>query len=379
MKKIAAVVFFIAIAGFSLHAQLVPGIGIGAWARYVVAPIGGAGTFGENFSFWDDMYARNQSNQNWLFPTRGKVGLATWGNSDFVGFNFDFAYEDGSLRVGDQAKIWVRPHEAVMLHFGRIEGNRLRSGIRGGRLTYTEEENEIFTRFLVGSGMLVEFDPIENLFVGFSLDLPRAAGVPHTFREMFHWDTPENSYQIGIGYRFNFGHLRAQFLGNGGGIWTGKPIQVAFAYTGIHNLVLEVGGLYPLRPLDFSPARATVAAEHSSGRWNMMGRATVVWWPETLNAGTRLKLGSVIQYTVNFPLFLGVEIAYLSDHQGYVQQRDHLPPVANGLDLFQICPFVGFRFGRGELRFGFHWEQNFRGDRTNFRFEFPIMLEVSFF
>jgi len=380
MKKFAALVFLIIIGGGVLFAQLPSGLGLGGWARYVFTPIGGSGTFGEGFSGWDDMYIRNQSNQNWLFPTRGKVGLATWGNSEFVGFNFDFAYEDGALRVGDQAKVWVRPHHSVMLHMGRIEGNRLRSRIRGGRLTYTEEENDLFTRFMVPHGILVDWDPIENLFIGFSLNASTPHGHRYAFRDAFHWDSPENNYQIGIGYQFNFGHLRAQLLANNGGIWTGKPLQVAFEYTDIHNMIIEAGVLFPLAPIDTSPARATVAFQHESHQWEIMGRGTIVWYPELREAGTRLKLGAVVKYTINFPLFVGVEAAYISSWEPFNQQDDSIPPVVGAEDLFQIAPFVGFRYGRGELRFALHWQQNFRGDDgRNFRFEVPIMLEVRFF
>ena len=378
MRKIVAIAFLIVIGGGVLHAQLPSGLGIGGWARFVFSPIGGSGTFGEGFSGWDNMFVRNQSNQNWLFPTRGKVGLATWGNSDFLGFNFDFAYEDGAIRVGDQAKVWVRPHHSVMLHFGRTEGNRLRSEIRGGRLTFTEEENDIFTRFNPRAGMLVDWDPIDNLYIGFSLDVPR--GTEASFRDAFHWDSEHTTYQIGVGYRFSFGHLRAQLIATSTDVWQGKPLQVAFAYDAIHNVLIDGGILFPLNPQPFSPAKATIAAQWQDQRWDIMGRGTIVWYPETPRAGTRLKLGAVVKYTINFPLFVGVELAYISDYHPYNQMRDWLPPIDGNADLFQICPFVGFRFGRGEFRIGFFWEQNFRGgEGRNFRFEVPMMLEVNFF
>jgi len=380
MKKIAAAVLLIGIAGFPLYAQLSPGIGIGGWARYIIAPIGGTGNFGEPFSA-DNMYVRNQSNQNWLFPTRGKVGLAAWGNSDYVGFNFDVCYEDGAIRVGDQAKLWVRPHEIIMLHFGKIQGNKLRSEIKGGRLVYTEEENEIFTHFIPTMGMLVDLEPLENLYIGFSIDARRGSpsnSFVNSFKDVFGWESTQNGYQIGVGYRFNFGHLRAQFLANNGDIWTGKPIQAAFSFTQIYNLVIDAGILYPMKPETFSPAKATAAAEYKLDQWDLMGRATVVWYPESLNTGIRLKAGSVVKYTINFPLFVGAEIAYISDYQQFNQSRDNLPPLKGGEDLFQICPFVGFKYGRGEFRIGFHWVQSFKGDKNHFRFEFPLMLEVNF-
>lgn len=383
MKKLAIIVFIFGAAGFSLHAQLLQGIGIGGWARYVIAPIGGSGTFGEKFTD-ENMYVRNQSNQNWLFPTRGKAGLAAWGNSDYVGFNFDFGYIDGSLMVGDQAKLWVQPHHTLMLHFGRIEGNKLRSGIIGGRLTYTEEENDIFTRFTTTHGMLIDYEPIENLYIGASINAP-SGSTPNRWKTMYSWEADRNNYQIGAGYKFDFGHLRAQLLANDGGVWSGKPIQVAFAYTEIYNLIAEVGGLYPLKELDNnknSPAKATVAAAYKIEQWDLMGRFTLVGYPQNSKAGTRVKIGGVVKYTVNFPLYLGAELAYLSDYQeGYfTQQADLRPPVSgsSGADLFQICPFAGFKYSKGDFRIGFHWEQNFRGDRPGFKFELPLFLEVNF-
>jgi len=381
MKKIASF-FILACFTVPLFAQLSPGIGVGGWARYVISPVGGKGTIGEEFTA-DNLYARNQSNQNWYFPSRGKVGMSAWGNSEYLGFNFDVAYIDGTIEAGDQAKLWVRPHDIIMFQFGKIEGNELRSGIQGGRLTFCEEENDIFTRFNPFMGMLVEFKPVNGLYIGASIDIPSKTGDPA--KNVYDWEADRNAYQIGIGYKFDWGHLRVQLLANDGGVWTGKPIQAALSFTAIHNLTLELGGLYPLKDLFdngvFSPAKGTLVAAYRIEQWDMMARATVVGYPYAKEfAGIRTKFAGVIKYTINFPLFVGAEIAYLSDYQEnfYTQQNDSQPVLKDGVDLFQIVPFVGFKYGRGEFRIGLHWEQNFKGEEKKFKFEIPFMLELNF-
>ena len=384
MKKIVIIIILAYITFTPLFAQLSPGVGIGGWARYVISPVGGSGVLGEEFTA-DNLYARNQSNQNWYFPSRGKVGLSSWGNSEYLGFNFDVCYIDGLIEAGDQAKVWVRPHDMIMFQFGKIEGNELRAVIPGGRLTFTEEENDVFTRFNPVMGMLIDIRPINGLYIGVSVDIASKTGEPAM--NVYSWDAERNAYQIGAGYKFDWGgHLRIQLLANDGSVWSGKPIQAAFSYTGIHNLILEIGGLFPLKDLYaeneiFSPAKGTLAAAYRIEQWDLMARATIAGYPYAEEfAGIRFKLGSVVKYTINFPLFVGAEIAYLSDYQEnfYTQQNDSQPVLVDGVDLFQIVPFVGFKYCRGEFRIGFHWEQNFKGEEKKFKFEIPFMLELNF-
>jgi hypothetical protein len=365
MRKITVFILLLGIIGFPLYAQLGPGLGIGGWARYVFSPIGATGMWGEEFNE-DNFRVSTQSFAPSFFPQKGKIGLAAWGNSDFVGFNFDFAYQNARLEVGDQAKIWIRPHDMLMLHAGKIQGNMLRGTIPGGQLVNMEEEDDVFFRFYPQYGILIDFRPINNFYLGVSVDAGNAS-FRNAFGEnsVYGWESErtDSGYQIGAGYQFNFGHLRAQFIS----FQNGKPLQVAMSYTDIYNLNIELSGKYPLRPLPNSPASATIAAEYTFERLYAMGRYTHIFYPE--GTGDWFKIGSVIKYTINFPLFLGLELSFISDN-----------PLTQAVDeLFQISPYLGFRYGRGELRIGLFWQQRLDADNPSYVFEVPILFEARFF
>ena len=374
MKKMAVCIILAFAAGFPLHAQLGPGIGIGGWARYVFSPIGGTGTVGESFDK-DDLRVSARSNTASFFPQRGKIGLAAWGNSDYVGFNFDFAYQNSALEVGDQAQVWIRPLDMLMLHAGKIQGNALRGKIAGGQFVTMEEEDDIFFRFYPQFGILTDFTPIENMYIGASID----AGA--NIATAFNVYDPESAstssgYQIGAGYQFSFGHLRAQFISLQSGdaasslYKSGKPIQAAFAFTDIYNLTIELSGKYPVMALLDSPASVTLAAEYIYERLTAMGRFTYIGYPDPSHSGDyRIKAAGIIKYSINFPLFLGLELAYAGDN----------PITAAIDDMLQIAPYAGLRYGRGEFRIGFYWQQGFKADKNAYVFEIPLLFEAKFF
>jgi len=374
MKKLLILFILAIITGFQLYAQLGPGMGIGGWARYVFSPIGGTGTIGESFDK-DNLFVSAQSHASSFFPQKGKIGLAAWGNSDYVGFNFDFAYQNAMLEVGDQAKIWIRPLDMLMLHAGKIQGNALRGKIPGGQLVTMEEEDDIFFRFYPQYGMLVDFTPIENLYIGASVD--GGSRVFETAFNVYDWESTSltSGYQIGAGYMFGFGHLRAQFISlntdniNSSLYRSGKPLQIAFAYTDIYNLIIELSVKYPLRALTSSHASGTIAAQYLYEQFSFMGRFTYMAFPEMSGNNYRIRAGSVIKYSINFPLFLGLELSYFSDN----------PLTATIDDMIQIAPYLGFRYSRGEFRIGFYWQQGFKDDKAAYVFEFPLLFEAKFF
>ena len=379
MKRVLALVILIGITGIPLFAQLGPGLGIGGWARYVFSPIGGEGVFGEVFDS-ENLYVYTQSRASSFFPERGKIGLATWGNSDYVGFNFDFAYQNNRLEVGDQAKIWIRLHDTLMLHAGKIQGNALRGKIAGAQLINMEEEDHIFFRFYPQFGIMADFTPIDNLYFGVSIDA--GSNTPRvSASDVYGWESVSNTagYQIGAGYQFGFGHLRAQFIHLNSGdpasflYASGKPLQVAFAYTDIYNLTIELAGKYPLRMTPMSHYSGTVAAEYTFERLSAMGRFTYMGYPhpdrKDLKDDFCIKIGSIIKYAINFPLFLGLEMSYVSDN-----------PLTDLVDdALQIAPYLGFRYGRGEFRIGLLWHQGLKDDKPNYAFEIPLLFEARFF
>ena len=375
MKKILAIIILLCMAALPLFAQLGPGLGVGGWARYVFSPIGGEGVFGEGLDK-DNLYVYTQSRASSNFPQKGKIGLATWGNSDFVGFNFDFAYQNNLLEVGDQAQIWVRLHDTLMLHAGKIQGNALRGKIAGGQLINMEEEDHLFFRFYPQFGILADYTPNDNIYIGASIDAGNTSKIKAS--DVYGWDSVSNTagYQIGAGYMFSIGHLRAQFIHlNSGDInsalyASGKPLQVAFAYTDIYNLTVELSGRYPLRTTHSSIYSASIAAEYSYERISAMGRFTFMGFPHP-DAPEEfcIKAGSVIKYAINFPLFLGLEFSYAADN-----------PLTNVIDdVLQVAPYLGFRYGRGEFRIGLLWQQGLKDDNPNYVFEIPLLFEARFF
>ncbi|MDR0878077.1 MAG: hypothetical protein LBN21_08500 [Treponema sp.] len=357
MKKITVIVLVTALAALPLSAQ---NIGIGGWARYYISPIGGTGTFGEDFDK-DTLYASTEAHTVSKFPQRGKIGLATWGNSDYVGFNFDFAYQNAKLEVGDQAQVWVRLNDTFMFHAGKIQGNVLRGKIEGGQMIAMEEEDDIFLRFYPQTGMLLDITPLENLYLGASVDT--GGKLTDTAENIYDFkSTAGSGFQLGAGYWFDdLGHLRVQYISFN----DGKPIQAAFALTSIYNLILEVGGRFPMNPTKTSPKAVTVAAQYNLEQLSLMGRVT----GNVFDDGFQFKAGSVVKYSINFPLFLGLEASYAADD----------PTTIADDDVIQLAPYAGFKFGRGELRIGLFGEASLTGEKQTYRFEFPILFEVKFF
>jgi hypothetical protein len=332
--------------------------GIGVYGRYVFAPIGVEGTVGESLTK-DNLYTNGASHVK--FPPGGKIALISFGATEHLGFNLDISYMAGGIEIGDEAQVWTKFNDTLTIHGGYILGNALFGKIGGGKLVTMDEENEIFTQFHPGSGLLVDFTPVKNLYIGASVDAGKDL-LPDFFKK----SSVNAGYQVGAGYLFeNIGHLRFQYLQNHSEFSGEKYVQGAFALTAIDGLTVEVGGMVPVEKTDLSFTRGTVAAQYTVDKFSLMGRVSTSFYEDD----HQLKAGSVIKYNLNTPLFLALEASYTSD--------DPLTPVEDG--KIQVAPYVGFRFGPGEFRAGLYGEMVFGGDKPAYKIEIPLLIEIALF
>ncbi|MDR1788078.1 MAG: hypothetical protein LBR16_06480 [Treponema sp.] len=365
MKKNGLSVILFAVLVFPVFAQLAPGVGFMGWSRYVFSAVGVKGTVGEDFDADNDVYVLARAHTTDGFPNRGKIGFSSWGNSDHMGFNFDFGYIYGKMDVGDQAQIWAKLNDTWMFHAGKIQGNALRGKIEGGRLVAMEEEDDIFFRFYPQTGILVDITPFDNLYIGLAVD--SGGTLINYFKNVYSPDAPASAagagYQAGIGYMFpDVGHLRAQYVS----FLDGKPVQAAFAFTTVYNLIVEAAVRIPTDPTNTSPNHTTIAASYNAGRFNGVLRGTVQWGD---NYGLQYKAGTVLKYSINFPLFAALEACYASDDPTTAKRDDG--------GLLQLAPYLGFKYGMGEFRVGLYADMKFSDD-TTWSLDLPLFWEVKF-
>ena len=229
MKKIVGI-----IAAAAMAANVFAAVGVGAWGRSVWAPVASDGNEVSTFALpswaWDKAAAP------------GRIGFSISGSSDNIGFNLDFAGENGGL--GDTQFIWVKPWSFLELQVGRVQDNSARGDGGFGAYGWLRNskaagigEDLTFMRFGNGNngqaeGAIVKVTPIDGLWIEAALNGFNG-----------NWAKVEDVYkngQYGIGYNINgIGHIRAQYIG------VSKTINAAFDLSAVKNLSLTIGGFIP--------------------------------------------------------------------------------------------------------------------------------------
>lgn len=323
MKKVLVILL---VSAFVSAFAFADGITFGAWGRvgFIAAQQTGAGyvTTG-TYPSWANNVAGTQF---------GRVGVSVAGTSENIGFNVNIDSNGGDLNIGDQAKAWVKFGPALTVQLGKVQGDALRGKVGGDagiQVASFGDEDGIFQRFYPKAGILVDFTPVEGLYVGAALDTNQkdGAGVATTAAAFA-------AGQYGIGYTIkDIGQVRAQY--RGAPTETGdKWIDAAFALTAVAGLTVDVAGHVNT---DMNRAsKAILGVAYGKDALALKLRTEVVM-ATNIGAGVYLQ-GS---YVVAAPLAIGADVSLDAE----TKDRTNLT----------LCPWLKFGYDKGYAIIGFKY------------------------
>ncbi|MDR3284580.1 MAG: hypothetical protein LBS97_05330 [Treponema sp.] len=339
-----------------------------------------------------------------------------------------------SVRLGDEAGIWVKPLDWLKLSVGKVHEDILTGKIGGSDLAYyiltktgdrskgltpyhridlTDTENNIFSRFnpwpggkSVGdpdyygtstkgyaeiAGAILSLTPVENLFVGAYLNPGYSeweyAGrnVKNVFEEI----------QAGAGYEIpDVGLARLQYVGYL------SQLEAAFAFTGLEGLVFDLGLKIPVA--EYTPYenmnKDTESATHvkndvwisagasfSSGDFDLLANVNAKFGgyyytgltdANKTEGGFNLVAYVAPSYYLGF-MTLGADIGfeYLGKAKAGGTEIDKSDGIDLGLGLWGL-----HTYGNGSLKYGLTAKlpTEWAGIKQDTRLYIPVILSYNF-
>jgi hypothetical protein len=209
-------------------------------------------------------------------------------NLDFVGqlenrmagFRAQISYEGGTtITYGENIFLWVRPFEWIRLDVGKIKADDLIklpvwfTPVFDSFLIATGKDQDIFSNFEANNSVLLRLTPVKNLFVGVFLynQALLTQGENAVLKPMIGSEEAKYAFQriqAAASYAIpDVGTARFQYYGVNPDINSGPSIssgstsasvarydfiraprlEAAFAYTGIRDLTLDLGGKFVFR------------------------------------------------------------------------------------------------------------------------------------
>ncbi|MDR1238683.1 MAG: hypothetical protein LBK27_01085 [Treponema sp.] len=315
MKKFTALSISLVLLSAAAFAQLADGISIGVEGEAALVPLiatqevseganqapsGQYTHFGHSDSGGPNFVQLNLAGEN----PEGTLGFA----ADFrvYGGVFDFSTIavglpetlPGYWGVDTNAHGWIKPFgsDVLKLTLGSFNEDLLRGKIGDSNwYAFTKPSgnaDSIFTRLGGRNGALISSVPVEGLFIGI---LAGADGVNLVdyFTAQVDADTIYQFLQGAVGYTIEgVGLVRAQYVGKATSITTASPTdpealfsraELAFAYTGVEGLIIDLGGKVPFAVADWDPVSSnkivfqapygvSLGAEFASGDFKITGR-----------------------------------------------------------------------------------------------------------
>jgi hypothetical protein len=218
---------------------------VGAWGRAIWIPVGGGS--GDD----DKMVMQNHASWGW----NPRVGMTISGSSDNVGFQADFnvdAGNGGTVGVGDNAKIWVKPIDMLTIQAGVFFDDTLRGNAVFGawdwlRYSFINGEDAIFERVGInepdghGANIEIALAPMEGVYLFWATN--QIHGALYNEEEIM---AALSHTQFGAGYTIEgIGQIRAQYVGEQK--YTSADsgyINAAFKLTMVEGLLIDVGMKY---------------------------------------------------------------------------------------------------------------------------------------
>jgi len=241
MKKALAILMIFALVASVAVAE----ISVGAWGRGMFAFVSDS----------EDTYTTNST--SWGDPTWGaapRIGFTLAGNSDNVGVVADFNVDGGTMNTGDNQFIWVKPMDMLKISLGNVYDDTLRGNAAFGSFNWLrpvvgagEGEDITFSRLGIARGAQnfeIAIQPMDAFYAAVYL-----ADVGSGFNHPEKADNIAKNLQVAAGYTIDgIGQIKGQVYMSGGtkdaeGVIEDNQttVEVAFNYTGMENLFVEVG------------------------------------------------------------------------------------------------------------------------------------------
>jgi hypothetical protein len=311
-----------------------------------------------------------------------------------IGMRMRLQARTDGVAIEDYLQAWWRPFPWIQIDGGRFFNDRLRGEINDldERMNaYTVrmyDADGIFTRFRTHwngqSGLMLSFSPpvMENLWVGAMLyDLMpfTAASAPGTYYNanpdlITRNDEAWRRVQAAVAYTIpNVGLFRAQYFGAKPHVGihiitdeiinetttelasyaipvfniTAPRIEAAFAFTAFPDLMIDVGGKFPLPFKDWERSPSNIFEKEDESLLDpiyRIYRSGLVW-----QAPYHAALGMRYQREA-FQIAGRVDARFGGNMKGHVTEV-HFAPEVN----FHVWPSWDFSFGRLILNYGYEW------------------------
>jgi hypothetical protein len=342
------------------------------------------------------------------------VGVDINGSADAIGFKVGFN-NSGDDRPGlGTASIWGKPFDWLRLEFGKFEEYSLWGKVGGGDAwaDYTVGmggEADIFTQFAANTGALISLTPVDGLYLGALLKTSSNDGAK--IEDVYE------KIQVGLGYEISgIGHARVQYIGEKDSYkdrkWPDPPsvppeypsvlpdewsaaidakrVEVAFAYTGVADLTVDVGAKIYF-PVEIGvvtaqkPYQASVGANYTSGDLGVKGRVDatfggkVTTGPGDVTTGLGVRFNVIPSYNLGFATVgadLGVQLLPGTESSF----TDALFPDKDGGVRFGAGAWVQKSLGSGHIKTGFAVlaPSEVNKAKTPLVFTIPVLLEYYF-
>lgn len=334
MKKALIVLLAVTLmAGYVIaqdEAKPAPSIGVNSWGRVFYVPYASSGISGQ------DPYVT--TGPSWA--SGGRVSVRFYSqNSDKFGFGVHFDSNGASGPViGDEAKVWAKPFDMLTIQLGKIQGDVLRGkiGDSGAVQVASSGEDNIFARFYPTHGMLVELRPAEGFYIGAALDAPAGAATG-VQKDYFA------AIQIGAGYTIaGLGQIRAQYIGGSDSTPVvgnaGKPMQVAFAFTGMEGLLIDAGLTFQTKSDVAKNVFAVGATYGGIENVSLKARLDTAFGKDATNDKTDIAFFTDDSIVIADPMSVGAQASFSG--------------LAAEAKEFQLYPYLKFNCGPGFVQFG---------------------------
>ena len=222
-------------------------ITMGTWLRTVFAPVA---SDGENN--YTDM------GNSWGGMRQSRINVAGTAGDELAGFKADFYINDGSVGMGDNAYIWVKPVDMIKIAYGAYDGPE--AGFRGDlsygswnwlRPSFVNYDEGLTFSKNGGQGAMVILNPIENLTI-YGL-IPTSGEASYETKSFMAYGNSE----IAAAYTIDgIGKIKAGYFGKyekDGDYERLGDIEAAFDLTAVEGLYVTAGFQYKLGDKEMIP------------------------------------------------------------------------------------------------------------------------------
>ena len=295
MKKIVGI-----IAAAALATSAFAEINVSSWNRAVFEPF-----------HYDGDTLRSETGASWGVSDGGacRSGLSFSASTENAGINIDINAE-GGVGTGDNALVWVKPVDMLTIKFGQIDNNfgRLDHGFGTWDRSRFSFADAFYGEGLAGIGRKkgvganFSLTPVEGLVIDYEANFNDWDADGNKISDNHSYDTLWESSSTLIGYKADFGFIRAIINGEQAAYYSVKDtdtkpaasIALAADITAVENLVLKFGVKVPtvLKSAN-SRINGAVAADYNLDALALHANAILSVGPKKTNDDGDYELGNI--------------------------------------------------------------------------------------